>query len=271
MFLHPARPLGSIIPAALILLTLTGCANTGFFVERHDLNELEIAVKKQEKEIDSLRSQTQAQQNLVISHQMQSTQQVLDAIYARVEKPSCPPVSRQQACSVTAAGDDTSEGRGEDQRLNNKLIVGELERFLLVGPELVYVARIDSGATTSSIDSRNVTRFERNGENWVRFDVPVPNSDDKFETLERRIVRNVRIISASAEEPERRPIVELHFVIGDHEQKAEFTLTEREDLSHSVLIGRNILRDVMLIDVGKEYATELPESVNPDSEGSDSN
>ena len=34
-------------------------------------------------------------------------------------------------------------------------------------------------------------------------------------------------------------------------------------------IGRNILRDVMLIDVGKEYATELPESIR-NSNGNES-
>ena len=42
---------------------------------------------------------------------------------------------------------------------------------------------------------------------------------------------------------------------------AEFTLADRTNLTYEVLIGRNILRDVMLVDVGKEYATELPESI----------
>jgi hypothetical protein len=267
MFLRSTRSHGCAVAAALVIVTLSGCANTGFFVERRDLNELETALEKQRNKIESLRALTESQQNLLISRQMQSTQQVLDAIDKKVEKPACPPVPKQKACSATAS----YQNSGPDQRLKNKVIVGELERFLLAGPELVYVARIDSGATTSSIDARNVTRFERNGENWVRFDVPVPGSEEKFETLERRIARNVQIISAAADEAERRPVVELQFVIGDHEQKAEFTLAERANLSHSVLVGRNILRDVMLIDVGKEYATELPESAKTGAAGSTSN
>ncbi|HBF94298.1 MAG TPA: ATP-dependent zinc protease, partial [Marinobacter adhaerens] len=60
---------------------------------------------------------------------------------------------------------------------------------------------------------------------------------------------------------ERRVVVELQFFIGDHRQVAEFTLADRTNLTYEVLIGRNILRDVMLVDVGKEYATELPESI----------
>jgi hypothetical protein len=125
---------------------------------------------------------------------------------------------------------------------------------------LIYKARIDSGAETSSIDARNITRFERDGSNWVRFDVPVPGTD-KFVTLEKEISRRVRVIQASADEAERRVVVELQFFIGDHRQVAEFTLADRTNLTYEVLIGRNILRDVMLVDVGKEYATELPESI----------
>ena len=130
------------------------------------------------------------------------------------------------------------------------------------------IARIDSGAETSSLDARNITRFERDGSNWVRFDVPVPKTDE-FVTMEKEISRRVKVIQSSADEADRRVVVELQFAIGDHQQVAEFTLTDRGHLSHTVLIGRNILRDVMLIDVGKEFATKLPESItNSDKDDS---
>jgi len=100
----------------------------------------------------------------------------------------------------------------------------------------------------------------------VRFNVPLPDSDE-FVTLESEISRRVKIIQASADEAERRVVVELQFMMGDHRQQAEFTLTNRGHLSHTVLVGRNILRDVMLIDVGKEFATELPSPLpNQDSD-----
>jgi hypothetical protein len=78
--------------------------------------------------------------------------------------------------------------------------------------------------------------------------------------MEKEISRRVKIIQSSADESERRVVVELQFAIGDHQQVAEFTLADRTNLTYEVLIGRNVLRDVMLIDVGKEFATELPES-----------
>ena len=269
MFYCRARSHATALVAATLALTLTGCAQTGLFVERTELNELDAAIAQQRMELADLQDQAraqQAQQSILLAQQQATTEKVLTAISEQVAKPECPPVPQQRACPKPSAQTDRQKGRTD--RINNKVIVGEMEKFYLVGPGYVYDARIDSGATTSSIDARNVTRFERDGENWVRFDVPVPGEADKFTTLERQIQRRVRIVQASEEDYERRVVVDLQFMIGDHQQKAEFTLADRAHMSHSVLIGRNILRDVMLIDVGKEYATELPESIKPEA-GSD--
>lgn len=94
----------------------------------------------------------------------------------------------------------------------------------------------------------------------MRFDIP--SSDGKGAiSLERQLSRNVRILQSGSEHAEQRPVVELPFMIGDHRQSAEFTLTDRSHLKYPVLIGRNVLRDVMLVDVGQENLTRLPEDL----------
>ena len=237
------------------ILTLTGCsADRYFMVPKTDLNELQGSVKSQRATLVTMEENAATRHEQAVAQTRSSTQTILDAIATQVEKPECPPVQVQKQCPAT----DNSKGRAD--RLKGKVIVGEVENFYLAGPGLIYKARIDSGAETSSFDARNITRFERDGSNWVRFDVPVPGAD-KFVTLEKEISRRVRVIQASADEAERRVVVELQFFIGDHRQVAEFTLADRTNLTYEVLIGRNILRDVMLVDVGKEYATELPESI----------
>lgn len=237
------------------ILTLTGCsADRYFMVPKTDLNELQGSVKSQRATLVTMEENAATRHEQAVAQTRSSTQTILDAIATQVEKPECPPVQVQKQCPAT----DNSKGSAD--RLKGKVIVGEVENFYLAGPGLIYKARIDSGAETSSIDARNITRFERDGSNWVRFDVPVPGAD-KFVTLEKEISRRVRVIQASADEAERRVVVELQFFIGDHRQVAEFTLADRTNLTYEVLIGRNILRDVMLVDVGKEYATELPESI----------
>lgn len=240
---------------------LTGCsADRYFMVPKSDLGELNSSVQSQRATLVTMENNATIRQDLYLKHNETATQKVLEAIETQVEKPSCPPVPAQKACPTTK--DDT----GRADRLKGKVVVGEVENFYLAGPELVYKARIDSGAETSSIDARNITRFERDGSNWVRFDVPIPDTED-FVTLEKEISRRVKVIQSSTDEAERRIVVELQFSIGDHQQVAEFTLASRSNLTYQVLVGRNVLRDVMLVDVGKEYATELPESIRTDANG----
>lgn len=254
----------AVIASALLL---AGCASDRYFmVEKKQLGQLDESIASQRQRISSLEQDALAQFGSLAMLNQTSTQAILDAISAQSEQLSCPPAPRQPACAA-APNNEQGSPKGHANRLKGKVIVGELENFYLADPGIVHVARIDSGAETSSLDARNITRFERDGSNWVRFDVPLPESDE-FVTLEREIARRVKIIQASAEDVDRRVVVELQFMIGNHHQKAEFTLTSREHLSHVVLVGRNILRDVMLIDVGKEYATELPSPL-PHQEDSD--
>ena len=247
-------PFLSVIAAAGLSLVLAGCSSDRYFmVPKKDLTELNSSVQSQRATLVTMEGNAAVRHEQLLQREQLSTQTILEAIEKKVEKPVCPPTPPQPVCP-------TLEDTGRSDRLKGKVVVGEVEKFYLAEPGLVYTARIDSGAETSSIDARNITRFERDGSNWVRFDVPVPGTDELV-TMEKEISRRVRIIQASAEDSERRVVVELQFAIGDHKQVAEFTLADRSNLTYEVLIGRNVLRDVMLIDVGKEFATELPKNL----------
>ena len=133
-----------------------------------------------------------------------------------------------------------------------KLVVGSTEWIYLTPPGHNYQARVDSGATTSSLSAQEITRFERNGKPWVSFKL---QHDDEAEPLqiEAPVVRNVRIRQASAEEVERRPVVQLTINLGSGlQQDAEFTLTDRSQMTYPILLGREFLRDIVLIDVGRK-------------------
>jgi hypothetical protein len=251
-FFQPRRFLMFVIPT--MALVITGCsADRYFMVPKHNMEDLRTSVQTQRATQVTMENNATVRHEQLLHKSDAATQTILDAIATQVERPVCPPAAAP-ACPAVA------ENQGRADRLKGKVIVGEIEKFYLAGPGHIYTARIDSGAETSSIHARNVKRFERDGSNWVRFEVPVPGADGEWVTMEREISRRVRVIQASAEEAERRVVVELQFAIGDHQQVAEFTLADRTNLTYEVLIGRNVLRDVMLIDVGKEYATELPDS-----------
>ncbi|WP_165856715.1 ATP-dependent zinc protease [Marinobacter sp. JSM 1782161] len=251
----PTRALRTLPPLLITLLTgtlLAGCSGS-VLVKEQDLDQLTRSEADQSQQLNELSEDLKAHHRGMVRNNNENTRALIETIREQVKPPSCPKTP-QPVCSAPSTG-----MTADSQRLNGMLIVGELESIHFLEPGFTYEARVDSGAETSSMDARNVAYFERNGEDWVRFDVPVPGTEDQFKTLERPLSRNARIIQASADESERRAVVELQFAIGDHVQKAEFTLSNRANLSHTVLIGRNILRDVMLVDVGKEHATTLPE------------
>src|SRR5690606_9165440 len=117
----------------------------------------------------------------------------------------------------------------------DKQLVGAVENVFLVTPGIVFPARIDTGATTSSLDARDLEFFERNGEKWVRFNIIHPDDNRKI-SIEREVIRNVRILQAVDDDYERRPIVELGITIGKTTQTAQFTLSDREHLQYPLLI-----------------------------------
>lgn len=141
-----------------------------------------------------------------------------------------------------------------------KLVVGRRENVWVEDLQLALPARIDTGAETASLDARNITAFERDGESWVRFDIPHPRGEQDI-TLERPKVREALITQASTDQPERRVVIELGVQLGPVRQLAEFTLSNRGHLDYQMLVGRNILRDVILVDVSRVNLVPLPSGI----------
>lgn len=141
----------------------------------------------------------------------------------------------------------------------DKLMVGRIEKIRLTPPGRIFHARIDSGATTSSLDATDIETFERDEKEWVRFKIEDPEKDT-FYTVEKPLSRHVRILQASVTEADRRPVVELQIQIGPIKVVEEFTLVDRKHLDHQVLIGRNILMDLMVVDVARKFLVTLPEA-----------
>lgn len=128
-----------------------------------------------------------------------------------------------------------------------KLVLGEYERVTVGSPGVKYLARIDTGAATTSIHALEVTRFERDGQRWVRFKIDDPKANDST-TLERRLVRRVRIKKAEAENDHRLTVM-MTLRLGRITRQVEVSLSDRADMEFPVLIGRNFLLDTAVVDV----------------------
>lgn len=232
-------------------------------------NSQHVLVKKAELEAADqclALQQAQQQQWLLQQQQWQKTLAALNDTLSRPLQVNTPaPVIKSQAkesadCSQAPAGAAVGEVSPPRAVTGNKQLVGQVEKIWLPHLDMILNARMDTGAATASLDARDIRVFERDGEQWVRFTVI---DGDKPRTFERKRVRKVRIVQSSIEDAERRPVIELLVTIGHITQMAEFTLTDRSHLDYPALIGRNILRDVMVVDVSESQIAPLDMSKQP--------
>ena len=142
------------------------------------------------------------------------------------------------------------------QTADGKLLVGETEWLWLDAAGQAFQARVDTGATTSSLCAADITIFERDGKDWARFFMS-HGMDDRIQ-IEAPLVRHVRIKQASAEDIDRRPVVRLSVRIGELNEKTQFTLADRNHMSFPVLLGRDFLKDIAVVDVGRKFVQPTP-------------
>ena len=126
-----------------------------------------------------------------------------------------------------------------------KYIFGWVEQIAIQGGP-VLDAKLDTGATTSSLDARSIYRFRRGKKRFVRFELPTAKGADS-QLIERPLVRVVRIKQHDGQY-QRRPVVTLDICIGRVRRIVEFSLVDRRNFDQPVLLGRNALAGAALVD-----------------------
>ena len=133
-------------------------------------------------------------------------------------------------------------------------VYGWIERVQLLDGTLRLRAKLDSGAKTASLDATNIERFQDDGRTFVRFDVTDPETEETM-TLEKPLVRNVRIIRHSGNH-QRRAVVRIDICLGPHRRNIEVSLIDRRHFSYPMLLGRSALQDIAVIDPGSTYLVD---------------
>ncbi len=138
-----------------------------------------------------------------------------------------------------------------------KLTIGEAEYIAVPAIDAVFDARIDTGATTTSIYATDVEEFERDGKSWVRFVVQNPDAEKEY-PMELPVARVAMIKKRGQEGETRRPAVALDLIMGEVTRLVEVNLADRTGFEYPLLIGRDFLRDVAVVDVSKKYTQATP-------------
>ncbi|MFK3907378.1 ATP-dependent zinc protease [Pseudomonas monteilii] len=141
-------------------------------------------------------------------------------------------------------------------------------RYEHVGlPELgeTLKAKMDTGAWTASLSAKDIERFSRNGDDWVRFRLATPDADGKV--YEHKLARISKIKSRADEDDEgeaagfaKRPVIDLDLCLGNVKRTVEVNLTDRSSFDYPLLIGAKALREFKAaIDPAQRYTADKPD------------
>lgn len=152
-----------------------------------------------------------------------------------------------------------------DQRPPETL--GYVEWVVMQDTSLRLKARLDTGAKTSSLHAVNIEAFDKNGEEWVSFQIPLGDHsdqptegeldhDDVILELERPVKRTV-LIKRKGAPSQKRYVVMMDFCIAGTTHTTQFSLTDRGKFSYPALLGRRFMRDDnILIDSANSFMAE---------------
>ena len=133
----------------------------------------------------------------------------------------------------------------------DKIIIGCKEWVAF--PELgipAIKAKVDTGAKTSSIHAFNIHYFEKNDKPWVNFEVHPLQRNNKTIVLCDAEVIDHRNVKSSNGKTEKRYVIRTPFKFCDDSWDIELTLTNRDAMGCRMLLGREAMKNRMLVDPG---------------------
>lgn len=145
-----------------------------------------------------------------------------------------------------------------------KTVYGLNEYARLGDLDLEVAAKLDTGAKTASLSARDIKRFKRNGESWVRFYLAIDAAHSH--PIERPLARVSKIKRRAGDyDPDEgkaytaRPVIELNICMGRSLRAIEVNLTDRSAFQFPLLIGSEALKHFdALVDPSLKYAAGKP-------------
>jgi hypothetical protein len=133
-------------------------------------------------------------------------------------------------------------------------VFGWVEKSELKPWDIKVKAKLDSGALTSSLDARDIERFEKDGEDWVRFRFEMEDEESGetvSEDVERPLYRRLAVRGAGGRD--ERPVVLLNLCVGDTVYEEQFSLRDRGEMFYPVLLGRRTISHLGYLDVRETF------------------
>jgi len=114
-------------------------------------------------------------------------------------------------------------------------------------------AKVDTGASTSSLHAVDIQPFDQDGVPHVRFLVHPIQRRQRPEIACIAQVHDYRPVTSSSGHREERYVIRTKARVGTLSWPIEITLTDRDAMGFRMLLGRQALRRRFLVDSGHSF------------------
>lgn len=143
------------------------------------------------------------------------------------------------------------------RRSQPSLVVGwrEWVGLAALGVDIPVRAKVDTGATTSSLHAPGLKVVDGRAEFWVH---PHQRSRADAVHVSTPVVGQRRIRSSNGAS-EMRVVIATPITLGTTTWEVEVTLTRRDAMGYRMLLGRAALKNRAVVDVARSHACGLPQ------------
>lgn len=133
-------------------------------------------------------------------------------------------------------------------------IIGVVEFVTVEPPGVRLEAVIDTAAEGTTLAVRNVRLLEKDGQRYANYTLadPVTGDEHEIEALVRRRASTQHADGSTS----RNPVVHMWLSLGENRTRVEVGLSERTDMPYPLVVGRNLLTDVAIVDVSRRHTLD---------------
>ena len=119
-------------------------------------------------------------------------------------------------------------------------------------------AKIDTGASTSSLHASDIVTFHRDGRDWVRFTAHLGTQVLRRNRCEAPLV-TMKTIKSSNGQSQHRYVIRTTLALGDRIWPVEFTLACRKTMRYRVLLGsKALVQGQLVVNPALTYVQDKP-------------
>lgn len=166
---------------------------------------------------------------------------------------------------LSGAGCSLQKTQAVDLPESNTQTVGWVEKAKIPGVKEEIKAKLDTGATTTSINAEILEQPDNETESGGMIKFRFLDGNGNKEIFERPIVRWVRIKSREGADL-RRPVVRMKLCVAGRWIEEEVNLADRDDFNYPILVGRNMLKQGGLVVNSAETFTAEPTCSDEEAE-----